>query len=173
MWFLLLTNPLVYNPWTLSGLSLSQHLNRSFIILTRIDLIMSIFLSVHNKNLRVNTTQFWFFFFFFGLFRAVLSSYGYFQARDRIGAVCSRWPLPQPQQSWSPATSVTYTTTHGNTGSLTHWVRPGIGNCLLMVTSQIRFHWGTRGTPQLRFFQITFSQSSCCSSVVMKPTTIL
>ena len=35
-------------------------------------------------------------------------------------------PTPQPQQCRIPAASVTYTTAHGNTGSLTHWVRPEI-----------------------------------------------
>ena len=34
--------------------------------------------------------------------------------------------MPQPQQWQIQATSVTYTTDHGNTGSLTHWARPGI-----------------------------------------------
>jgi len=28
--------------------------------------------------------------------------------------------------TWDPTVSVTYTTTHGSAGSLTHWVRPGI-----------------------------------------------
>ena len=35
-------------------------------------------------------------------------------------------PQPQPQQRWIQAASSTYTTAHGNTGSLTHWGRPGI-----------------------------------------------
>ena len=34
---------------------------------------------------------------------------------------CSHWPVPQPQQHQIRATSSTYTTTHGNAGSLTHW----------------------------------------------------
>ena len=34
--------------------------------------------------------------------------------------------MPQPQQHPIQATSVTYTTVHGNTRSLTHWVRPGV-----------------------------------------------
>ena len=37
---------------------------------------------------------------------------------------CSCWPTPQPQQCGIQAMSLTYTTAHGNTGSLTHWVRP-------------------------------------------------
>ena len=37
-------------------------------------------------------------------------------------------PTPQPQQHQLGirAVSVTYTTAHGNAGSLTHWVKPGI-----------------------------------------------
>ena len=35
-------------------------------------------------------------------------------------------PLSQPQQCQIQATSSTYTMAHENTGSLTHWVRPGI-----------------------------------------------
>ena len=35
-------------------------------------------------------------------------------------------PQPQPQQRGIQAESATYTTAPGNTGSLTHWARPGI-----------------------------------------------
>ena len=34
--------------------------------------------------------------------------------------------MPEPQQRQIRAVSVTYTTVHGNAGSLTHWARPGI-----------------------------------------------
>ena len=39
---------------------------------------------------------------------------------------CSRRPMPGPQPLGIGAMSVTYTTVHGNTRSLTHWARPGI-----------------------------------------------
>ena len=39
---------------------------------------------------------------------------------------CSCQPTPEPQQCCNWAASVTYTTAHGNAGSLTHWARPGI-----------------------------------------------
>jgi len=39
---------------------------------------------------------------------------------------CSCQPISQPQQHGIQATFVTYTIAHGNTGSLTHWVRPGL-----------------------------------------------
>ena len=35
-------------------------------------------------------------------------------------------PTPQPWKHQIGATFTTYTTTHGNTRSLTHWARPGI-----------------------------------------------
>ena len=38
----------------------------------------------------------------------------------------SCWPTPQSEQCHIWAASVTYTSAHGNTGSLTHWVRLGI-----------------------------------------------
>ena len=38
----------------------------------------------------------------------------------------SCWPIPQPQLHSIQAASVTYTIAQGNTGSLTHWARPGI-----------------------------------------------
>ena len=37
---------------------------------------------------------------------------------------CQLTPQLQPRRIW--AISVTHTTAHGNTGSLTHWMRPGI-----------------------------------------------
>ena len=62
-----------------------------------------------------------FFFLFFGLFafsRAALAAYGGSQARGPIGAVATI--LPEPPQREIQAASVTYTTVHGNAGSLTH-----------------------------------------------------
>ena len=46
----------------------------------------------------------------------------------RLGAnsSCSHWPIPQPQKHQTQAVSAAYTTAHGNTGSLTHLVRPGL-----------------------------------------------
>ena len=35
-------------------------------------------------------------------------------------------PTPQLEKHQIWATSATYATAYGNTGSLTHWVRPGI-----------------------------------------------
>ena len=42
--------------------------------------------------------------------------------------------------------SVTYTTAHGNAGSLNPWARPGIELVPLWMLWQICFHWATIGT---------------------------
>ena len=73
--------------------------------------------------------------FFFSLFRVTPT-----QARGWIEAVATG-PIPQPQQHRIQTTSVTYTTAHGNTGSLTHWARPGIE-----PTSWVLYRWATRIT---------------------------
>ena len=54
------------------------------------------------------------------LFRAAPTAHGGAQARGS-NQNCSRWPTPKPQQHGIWASSA-----HGNTGSLTHCVRPGI-----------------------------------------------
>ena len=64
-------------------------------------------------------------FFFFFLSRATPVAFGSSKARGQIGAAVFL-PIPQPQQCRIQATSVTYTTAHGNAGSLIHWARPGI-----------------------------------------------
>ena len=50
--------------------------------------------------------------------------FGGSQARGRIGAAAAglrhSHTMPQPQQRWIRAAAVTYTTAHGNAGSLTH-----------------------------------------------------
>ena len=43
-----------------------------------------------------------------------------------IGATVAGWPVPQPQRWEIQAMSVTYTTPHSNTGSLTHQAGQGI-----------------------------------------------
>ena len=56
---------------------------------------------------------------------AAPTTYGSFQTRGGIGAVAAR-STPQSQQRGIQASPATYTTTHNNTRSLTHWARPGI-----------------------------------------------
>ena len=61
------------------------------------------------------------FFSYFCLFKAAPAAYGGSQARRLIGATAAGL-----HQSNSNPRSKLYTTAHGNTGSLTHWARPGI-----------------------------------------------
>ena len=62
-----------------------------------------------------------FFFFFFCLF-VFLGPYPWHLEVPGEGSnrSCRRWPTPQPQQGQIQAGSATYTTAHGNAGSLTH-----------------------------------------------------
>ena len=53
-----------------------------------------------------------------------LGPYPRHMAIPRLGLE-SELQLPEPQQHQIWAMSVTYTTAHGNTGSLTHWARAG------------------------------------------------
>ena len=58
-------------------------------------------------------------------------------------------PTPKPQQWQIQATSATFTTAHGNAGSLTRWGRPGIepaSSCFLVGFVN---HWATKGTPHI------------------------
>ena len=59
------------------------------------------------------------FLFFFAFSRAAPAAYGGSQARGLIGAVAAK-PMSEPQQRGILAVSATYTTAHGNAGSLTH-----------------------------------------------------
>ena len=86
--------------------------------------------------------KFQFFFSIFGVFRATLVTYGGSQARGQIGAAAV--PRPQLQQCQIPAASATYTTSHGNAGSFTHWVRPGIepaSSWLLVRLASTELQW--------------------------------
>ena len=65
-----------------------------------------------------------FFFFFFCLFRAVPKAHGSSQARGWIGAVAAGLHHSHNNTRSEPP-SVTYTTAHGNTCSLTPWAMPG------------------------------------------------
>jgi len=59
----------------------------------------------------------------FCLFSAALTAYGGSHARGQISCCCQ--PIPQPHQHQIRAVSATYTTAHGNAGSLTHWQGQG------------------------------------------------
>ena len=81
------------------------------------------------------------FFFFSLLFRAALVACGSFSNQS-----CSCRPTPQSQQLGIQVSSTTSTTTQGNAGSLTHWVRPGMEPASSWNTSQVHYCWATTGT---------------------------
>ena len=61
---------------------------------------------------------------------------------------CSHQPTPQPQQHRIWAASVTYTTAHCNSRSITHWVSEARDwTHILMDTSKIHYLCATMGTP--------------------------
>ena len=92
-----------------------------------------------------------FFFFPFGYFRAALTALGGSQSRGQIRAVATQ-PMPQPKQLQIRAVSATYTTPHGNAGSLTRWARPGIEPAPSWILVGFVNHWATTGIPGLIFW---------------------
>ena len=67
--------------------------------------------------------------------------------RIELNQSCSRWPTPEPQERGIGAASVTYTTAHDNTESLTHWARPGIKPSTSWFPVRFVNHWATMATP--------------------------
>ena len=88
------------------------------------------------------------FFCFVLFFRAAPAAYGGSQARSQIGAARCQ-PMPQPQQRWIYAASVTYTTAHGNARSLTPWERPGIEPLPSWILVGFVNCWAPKGTLKL------------------------
>ena len=77
---------------------------------------------------------------FFGLFvfsRAAPVAYGGSRARGLIRS-CSLRPTPGPQQHGIQAVTASYTTDHGNVGSLTPLSKARDQTCNHMVSSRIR-----------------------------------
>ena len=60
--------------------------------------------------------------------------------------------MPQPQQCRVRAASVTYTTAHGNNGSLTDWARSEIKPASSWILVRFVNHWATTGTPRVYIF---------------------
>ena len=63
--------------------------------------------------------------------------------------------MPQPQQCGLWATSVTYTTTHGNIRSLTYWMKPGIEPMSSWMLVGFANGWAMRGTPDSLIFNLS------------------
>ena len=74
-----------------------------------------------DKRWRPKNTILFYFLLFLGLHLSRMEG-----PRLGLNRSYSLWPAAQPPQCriWAP--SATYTTAHGNTRSLTHWVRPAI-----------------------------------------------
>ena len=79
------------------------------------------------------------------LFRATLKAYGGSQARGRIGAVATGLYQSHSNAGSEPL-SGTYTTAHGSTGSLTHWLRPGINPTSSWILVGFVNHWDATET---------------------------
>ena len=62
-------------------------------------------------------------------------------------------PVPQPQQHGIQAVSVTYTTTHGNAGSLTQGERPGVRCASLWILVRFTSTVPQGELPQIQDFQ--------------------
>ena len=98
-----------------------------------------------------------------GLFFSFLSfsfpfwPYPWHMEVPRLGSnrSCSRQPIPEPQQCRIQATSVTFTTAHGNAGSLAYWARSWIKPVYSWKLVGFVNCWATTGTPrQCLFYQI-------------------
>ena len=70
--------------------------------------------------------------------------------------------MPEPEQCGIWATPSTYTTAHGNAGSLTHWVRPGIEPEFSWMLVGFINHWATVGTPIFCFLDSTCKLDYIC-----------
>ena len=90
---------------------------------------------------------FFFFFFFLGLHVQHMEV-----PRLGVNQSYNCWPTPQRQQYQIWATSATYTIAHGNTGSLTHWVRPKMEPTTSWFLVGFINHWAMMGTPQFLVF---------------------
>ena len=69
--------------------------------------------------------------------------------------------MPEPQQCGIRAASATYTTAHGNAGSLTHGARPGIEPTTSLFLVGFANHCTTTGTPNLISLRTKMSRWVC------------
>ena len=88
-----------------------------------------------------------FFFFFFLSFQGPTCGIRRFPGlQSNRSYSCRR--MPEPPQRQIPAASATYTTAHGNAGSLTHWARPGIEPASSRFLVGFINCWATTRTPK-------------------------
>ena len=90
-----------------------------------------------------------------------LAAYGSYQARGANWSLsCQLMPQPQQCQIW--AASVTYTTAHGNAGSLTHGARPGIEPASLWILVRFVSTEKQRGNPipqNINFTELNWNET--------------
>ena len=77
----------------------------------------------------------------------------------RLGVKSELWLLAYTTatETWDEiqAMSATYITAHGNAGSLTHWMRPGIEPATSWVLVGFVNCWAMKGTPVQYIFKLT------------------
>ena len=74
--------------------------------------------------------------------------------RLEVQSELRRRPTPEPQQLGIQAESATYTTTHSNVWSLTHWVRPGIEPESSWMLLGFTNHWAMTETPNCALLDV-------------------
>ena len=84
---------------------------------------------------------------YFCLSGAAPAAYGGSQARGSIRAVAAGLSHSH-SNAISMSVTYTYTTAHGNTRSLTHWVRPGIEPVSSRILVRFINCWATTTTPE-------------------------
>ena len=93
--------------------------------------------------------------YFFGGGGAVPVACGISQARGWIRTTASDLCHSlQPQQCGIWASSETYTTAHGNSGSLIHWARPGIEPATSWSLVAFLNHWAMKETSSTGSFYL-------------------
>ena len=99
------------------------------------------------------------------LFRAACVAYGSSQAGGRIGATAASLPHSHSNLGSRLHLWPTYTTAHGNNGSLTHWARPGIepATSWILVESFLLYHNGNSSSPFLICRSHRSLSNSCAS----------
>jgi len=115
---------------------------------------------VHEGRRRETSCLFLFLFFFLFFCHFLGRSCGIWRFPGyELNQSCIHQPTPEPQQRGIQATSATYTTAHGNAGSLTHWARPGIEPSTSWFLVGFVNHWATTGTPLPLFIRAFISVS--------------
>ena len=84
-------------------------------------------------------------------------AYGGSQARGVIGAAPAGLRQSHSNVGSKPP-SATYTTAHGNTGSFTHWARPGMEPATSWFLVGFVNHCAMTGTPQLANLEVHLKQ---------------